>query len=168
MLIDNVTVTGKFSPPANPADLRHPAPTDHVTRHLLLHDRHYLYIKRWCSSKLLTVFVCWFGSSFVCTCSQFLDDNDDAESQKFLSNGMMKKKKYEEYHEEYVRNWSSHSAIVVRVRQSEVCAHFVRCNISRVNILQAHLSWNAILHHCWIKNCCRAAGEADFYNPEYK
>jgi len=33
--------------------------------------------------------------------SQFLDDNDDAESQKFLSNGMMKKKKYEEYHEEY-------------------------------------------------------------------
>uniref|UniRef100_H3CJR0 Solute carrier family 38 member 4 n=1 Tax=Tetraodon nigroviridis TaxID=99883 RepID=H3CJR0_TETNG len=33
--------------------------------------------------------------------SQFLDDNDDAESQKFLSNGLMKKKKYEEYHEEY-------------------------------------------------------------------
>ncbi|XP_072311059.1 sodium-coupled neutral amino acid transporter 4 [Eucyclogobius newberryi] len=33
--------------------------------------------------------------------SQYLDDNDDAESQKFLSNGMMKKKKYEEYHEEY-------------------------------------------------------------------
>ncbi|KAM9334960.1 sodium-coupled neutral amino acid transporter 4 [Symphorus nematophorus] len=33
--------------------------------------------------------------------SQFLDENDDAESQKFLSNGMMKKKKYEEYHEEY-------------------------------------------------------------------
>uniref|UniRef100_A0A8D3APH3 Amino acid transporter transmembrane domain-containing protein n=1 Tax=Scophthalmus maximus TaxID=52904 RepID=A0A8D3APH3_SCOMX len=32
---------------------------------------------------------------------QFMDDNDDAESQKFLSNGMMKKKKYEEYHEEY-------------------------------------------------------------------
>ncbi|KAM8884231.1 sodium-coupled neutral amino acid transporter 4 isoform 1-T3 [Synchiropus picturatus] len=33
--------------------------------------------------------------------SQFMDENDDAESQKFLSNGMMKKKKYEEYHEEY-------------------------------------------------------------------
>lgn len=34
--------------------------------------------------------------------SQFLDDNDDGESQKFLSNGMMmKKKKYEEYHEEF-------------------------------------------------------------------
>ncbi|XP_056131835.1 sodium-coupled neutral amino acid transporter 4 [Lampris incognitus] len=33
--------------------------------------------------------------------SQFTDDADDAESQKFLSNGMMKKKKYEEYHEEY-------------------------------------------------------------------
>ncbi|KAG8005784.1 Sodium-coupled neutral amino acid transporter 4 [Nibea albiflora] len=33
--------------------------------------------------------------------SQFLDDNDDAESQKFLANGMMKKKKFEEYHEEY-------------------------------------------------------------------
>ncbi|XP_075867443.1 sodium-coupled neutral amino acid transporter 4 [Nelusetta ayraudi] len=33
--------------------------------------------------------------------SQFLDDNDDGESQKFLSNGMMKKKKYEEYDEEY-------------------------------------------------------------------
>ncbi|XP_071359153.1 sodium-coupled neutral amino acid transporter 4 [Trachinotus anak] len=33
--------------------------------------------------------------------SQFMDDNDDAESQKFLSNGMLKKKKYEEYHEEY-------------------------------------------------------------------
>ncbi|KAG7234828.1 hypothetical protein INR49_003892 [Caranx melampygus] len=33
--------------------------------------------------------------------SHFMDDNDDAESQKFLSNGMMKKKKYEEYHEEY-------------------------------------------------------------------
>ncbi|XP_029969584.1 sodium-coupled neutral amino acid transporter 4 [Salarias fasciatus] len=33
--------------------------------------------------------------------SQFLDDNDDGESQKFLSNGLMKKKKYEEYHEEY-------------------------------------------------------------------
>lgn len=35
--------------------------------------------------------------------SQFLDDNDDGESQKFLANGMMKKKKYEEYNEEYVR-----------------------------------------------------------------
>lgn len=35
--------------------------------------------------------------------SQFLDDNDDGESQKFLSNGMMKKKKYEEYDEEFVR-----------------------------------------------------------------
>ncbi|XP_029901827.1 sodium-coupled neutral amino acid transporter 4 [Myripristis murdjan] len=33
--------------------------------------------------------------------SQFMDDPDDGESQKFLSNGMMKKKKYEEYHEEY-------------------------------------------------------------------
>uniref|UniRef100_A0A3B3ZZD3 Amino acid transporter transmembrane domain-containing protein n=1 Tax=Periophthalmus magnuspinnatus TaxID=409849 RepID=A0A3B3ZZD3_9GOBI len=33
--------------------------------------------------------------------SQYLDDNEDAESQKFLSNGLMKKKKYEEYHEEY-------------------------------------------------------------------
>ncbi|XP_077399620.1 sodium-coupled neutral amino acid transporter 4 [Vanacampus margaritifer] len=33
--------------------------------------------------------------------SQFLDDMDDGESQKFLTNGMMKKKKYEEYHEEY-------------------------------------------------------------------
>ncbi|CAM4561417.1 unnamed protein product [Leuciscus chuanchicus] len=32
--------------------------------------------------------------------SQFLDE-EDAESQKFLTNGMMKKKKYEEYHEEY-------------------------------------------------------------------
>lgn len=35
-------------------------------------------------------------------CSQLLDE-DDAESQKFLTNGMMKKKKYEEYDEEYVR-----------------------------------------------------------------
>lgn len=42
-----------------------------------------------------------------CDCSQFMDDNDDAESQKFLSNGMMKKKKYEEYHEEYVRRFLS-------------------------------------------------------------
>ncbi|KAK5849076.1 hypothetical protein PBY51_008748 [Eleginops maclovinus] len=33
--------------------------------------------------------------------SQFMDDNEDGESQKFLSNGLMKKKKYEEYHEEY-------------------------------------------------------------------
>lgn len=33
-----------------------------------------------------------------------MDDNDDGESQKFLSNGIMKKKKYEEYHEEYVSN----------------------------------------------------------------
>lgn len=40
---------------------------------------------------------------FPCPCSHFMDENDDAESQKFLSNGMMKKKKYEEYHEEYVR-----------------------------------------------------------------
>ncbi|KAF3704916.1 Sodium-coupled neutral amino acid transporter 4 [Channa argus] len=32
--------------------------------------------------------------------SQFLDD-DDAENQKFLANGMMKKKRYEEYDEEY-------------------------------------------------------------------
>ncbi|KAI2665632.1 Sodium-coupled neutral amino acid transporter 4 [Labeo rohita] len=32
--------------------------------------------------------------------SQLLDE-DDAESQKFLTNGMMKKKKYEEYDEEY-------------------------------------------------------------------
>lgn len=35
-------------------------------------------------------------------CSQFMDDNEDGESQKFLANGLMKKKKYEEYHEEYV------------------------------------------------------------------
>ncbi|XP_045927514.1 sodium-coupled neutral amino acid transporter 4 isoform X2 [Micropterus dolomieu] len=42
--------------------------------------------------------------------SQFLDDNDDGESHKFLSNGMMKKKKYEEYHEEYVRGLTSDSA----------------------------------------------------------
>lgn len=34
-------------------------------------------------------------------CSQYLDE-DDAESQKFLANGIMKKKKFEEYHEEYV------------------------------------------------------------------
>lgn len=33
--------------------------------------------------------------------SQFLDDGDDAESHKFLTNGIMKKKKYEDYHEEY-------------------------------------------------------------------
>nr|XP_020457004.1 sodium-coupled neutral amino acid transporter 4-like [Monopterus albus] len=33
--------------------------------------------------------------------SQFIDDNEDGESQKFLTNGMMKKKKYEEYNEEY-------------------------------------------------------------------
>lgn len=45
-----------------------------------------------------------------------MDDNDDAESQKFLSNGMMKKKKYEEYHEEYVR---IHNANVVCVCQSD-------------------------------------------------
>lgn len=32
-----------------------------------------------------------------------MDDIDDAENQKFLSNGMMKKKKYDEYDEEYVR-----------------------------------------------------------------
>ncbi|XP_032361648.1 sodium-coupled neutral amino acid transporter 4 [Etheostoma spectabile] len=32
--------------------------------------------------------------------SQFMDD-EDGESQKFLSNGLMKKKKYDEYHEEY-------------------------------------------------------------------
>lgn len=31
-----------------------------------------------------------------------MDDNEDGESQKFLSNGLMKKKKYDEYHEEYV------------------------------------------------------------------
>lgn len=50
---------------------------------------------------------------FLDLCSQFLDDIDDGESQKFLSNGMMKKKKYEEYHEEYV---SSHDA---NIRQSK-------------------------------------------------
>uniref|UniRef100_A0A7N6B2P4 Amino acid transporter transmembrane domain-containing protein n=1 Tax=Anabas testudineus TaxID=64144 RepID=A0A7N6B2P4_ANATE len=33
--------------------------------------------------------------------SQYMDDIDDAENQKFLSNGMMKKKKYDEYDEEY-------------------------------------------------------------------
>lgn len=43
---------------------------------------------------------------FVVHCSSFLDE-EDAESQKFLTNGIMKKKKYEE--EEYVRSlfWSS-------------------------------------------------------------
>lgn len=50
-------------------------------------------------------------------CSQFLDDNDDAESQKFLANGMMKKKKFEEYHEEYVRGFtnSQHQCLSVRL-----------------------------------------------------
>lgn len=49
---------------------------------------------------------------FLGPCSQFMDDNDDGESQKFLSNGMMKKKKYEEYHEEYVREFTSHANVV--------------------------------------------------------
>uniref|UniRef100_A0A8D3DE96 Amino acid transporter transmembrane domain-containing protein n=1 Tax=Scophthalmus maximus TaxID=52904 RepID=A0A8D3DE96_SCOMX len=49
-----------------------------------------------CVHMLMLMF--WF---FLGPRSQFMDDNDDAESQKFLSNGMMKKKKYEEYHEEY-------------------------------------------------------------------
>lgn len=49
-----------------------------------------------------------------CDYSQFMDDNDDAESQKFLSNGMMKKKKYEEYHEEYVRRLSNVLRVWVR------------------------------------------------------
>lgn len=53
------------------------------------------------------LFVCFFGPS-----SQFLDDNDDGESHKFLSNGMMKKKKYEEYHEEYVRGLTTDSFYV--------------------------------------------------------
>uniref|UniRef100_A0A8C8IPQ4 Amino acid transporter transmembrane domain-containing protein n=1 Tax=Oncorhynchus tshawytscha TaxID=74940 RepID=A0A8C8IPQ4_ONCTS len=33
--------------------------------------------------------------------SHFLDEDGDAESHKFLTNGIMKKKKYEEYQEEY-------------------------------------------------------------------
>ncbi|XP_055793563.1 sodium-coupled neutral amino acid transporter 4-like [Salvelinus fontinalis] len=33
--------------------------------------------------------------------SHFLDEDEDAESHKFLTNGIMKKKKYEEYQEEY-------------------------------------------------------------------
>ncbi|KAM9328009.1 sodium-coupled neutral amino acid transporter 4 isoform 2-T2 [Pholidichthys leucotaenia] len=32
---------------------------------------------------------------------QYMDENDDREDHKFLSNGLSKKKKYEEYHEEY-------------------------------------------------------------------
>lgn len=41
--------------------------------------------------------------------SQFLDENEDGESHRFLTNGMlMKKKKYEEYEEEYVRGFTSH------------------------------------------------------------
>lgn len=43
----------------------------------------------------------WVQILFSVNSSQFLDE-DDAESQKFLTNGMMKKKKYEEYDEEYV------------------------------------------------------------------
>uniref|UniRef100_A0A8D0DFH9 Solute carrier family 38 member 4 n=1 Tax=Sander lucioperca TaxID=283035 RepID=A0A8D0DFH9_SANLU len=45
--------------------------------------------------------MCSFMLLFFCPCSQFMDDNEDGESQKFLSNGLMKKKKYDEYHEEY-------------------------------------------------------------------
>ncbi|XP_076006965.1 sodium-coupled neutral amino acid transporter 4 [Genypterus blacodes] len=41
------------------------------------------------------------GDKATISSSQYLDDADDGESQKFLSNGMMKKKKYEEYAEEY-------------------------------------------------------------------
>lgn len=52
--------------------------------------------------------------AFFCHYSQFMDDNDDAESQKFLSNGMMKKKKYEEYHEEYVRRFLSLMRVLLR------------------------------------------------------
>ena len=48
-------------------------------------------------------------TSFFYLYSQYMDDNDDGESQKFLSNGLMKKKKYEEYHEEYVRGFTSPS-----------------------------------------------------------
>lgn len=36
-----------------------------------------------------------------------MDDNEDGESQKFLTNGLMKKRKYEEYHEEYVSMFTS-------------------------------------------------------------
>lgn len=65
------------------------------------------------------IFCCVFKYSFFFgPYSQFMDDNDDGESQKFLSNGMMKKKKYEEYHEEYVSGFTSHSANVVSVCQN--------------------------------------------------
>lgn len=39
-------------------------------------------------------------------CSQYLDDNDGGESEKFLTNGAMKKKKFDEYHQESVRGRS--------------------------------------------------------------
>lgn len=72
---------------------------------------HCIYIITWVDTEWA---YCVYNGSL---CSQFLDDNDDAESQKFLSNGMMKKKKYEEYHEEYVR---SHNTHIVYVYKSEL------------------------------------------------
>lgn len=55
-----------------------------------------------------------FPFLFLGPCSQYMDDNDDTENQKFLSNGMMKKKKYDEYDEEYVRGfkWVMYSVSV--------------------------------------------------------
>ncbi|XP_041833453.1 sodium-coupled neutral amino acid transporter 4 [Melanotaenia boesemani] len=35
------------------------------------------------------------------TINSLMDENEDGESHRFLSNGMMRKKKFEEYHEEY-------------------------------------------------------------------
>lgn len=68
-------------------------------------------------------------------CSQFLDDNDDAESQKFLSNGMMKKKKYEEYHEEYVRGFTQCRSVIqlLQAVNSQSLCHNICLTLGEIN-----------------------------------
>lgn len=64
-------------------------------------------------------FLCFFGLPFPCSCSQFA--NEDAESQRFLTNGFLGKKKLADYTDEHVSD-----ALLSGGKQAERCVIYRR------------------------------------------
>uniref|UniRef100_A0A8D0AP33 Solute carrier family 38 member 4 n=1 Tax=Sander lucioperca TaxID=283035 RepID=A0A8D0AP33_SANLU len=87
---------------------------------------------------------------------QFMDDNEDGESQKFLSNGLMKKKKYDEYHEEYHPGHTSFGMSVFNLSNAIMgsgilglsyamantgCVHFSHLNLLYIYKIHGYLTF---------------------------
>uniref|UniRef100_A0AAY5KC91 Amino acid transporter transmembrane domain-containing protein n=1 Tax=Esox lucius TaxID=8010 RepID=A0AAY5KC91_ESOLU len=81
--------------------------------------------------------------------SQFLEEDGDAESQKFLTNGMMKKK-YEEYHEEYHPGHTSFGMSVFNLSNAIMGSGILGLSFAMANTVFVSIA--IILPLCLLKN----------------